>query len=635
LVETQQWAVTGSSLLLVEILAESDGVATEYPHHSCYNNAQMADVFISYQRGEREAVSIVSRKLGELQLDVWFDSKLRPGGTFDEEIAEQLRSARAVLTCWTPAAIASEWVRAEATYAHQEGKLVACFLEPAKLIPPFNLTHTEDLSTWAGQDDAPAWVKLLERIGQLTGRPGVASYFSLFAPTTTVATLRTWVMANGSDALAAGVWDRIALLEGEGAAERIAREKEEARERDRHRKAQEGKSRALARERGIRSGRSLPVRFVVATTAVLLIILLGVGYILDSQRRERSLNEADSAAAVRAFLAKNRWHPIAASARQKLARFDEAAWEQTRTMPTMDALNAYLTGFPGGAHQREAEMAKASAERVREAQSLLARAGRYSGPAHGALDAVTANSIKSFQYERGMVVTGGADDALISRLKSEVERLIHVKPDELVAKRIGPPTIEEYRDIAARLSVDAPTLAAIRVVESAGRAFDSTGHPVVLFERHLFSRLTEHRFDASNPDISALAPGGYGALNAQWDRLRKAYALDPEAAYKATSFGMFQIIGMQHKTVGFETAAEYARFVSQSEANQVEVFARFVERRRALKPLQCLDWDGFAGRWNGPGSIRNEYAARLRTAYIKAAEDFGSDPSPPQRPGCQ
>ncbi len=61
----------------------------------------MGDVFISYQRDEREAVRIIADKLTELKIDVWLDSNLHTGSTFDQEIAEALESAKAVLTCWT------------------------------------------------------------------------------------------------------------------------------------------------------------------------------------------------------------------------------------------------------------------------------------------------------------------------------------------------------------------------------------------------------------------------------------------------------------------------------------------------------------------------------------------------------
>ena len=87
----------------------------------------MTDVFISYKQEEREAVQIIASSLHDLKLSVWFDTKLRAGGSFDEEIAAAMNEAKAVLVCWTPAAVQSEWVRGEATQGMQANRLAACF----------------------------------------------------------------------------------------------------------------------------------------------------------------------------------------------------------------------------------------------------------------------------------------------------------------------------------------------------------------------------------------------------------------------------------------------------------------------------------------------------------------------------
>jgi TIR domain len=131
----------------------------------------MPDVFISYHSEDRAAVAIIADELQKLKLAVWFDAALRSGSVYDTQISQQLETARAVLTCWTPGAAKSDWVRAEAVIARSRDKLVPCMLQATDIPPPFNLTQAPDLSTWAGQDDDPAWLKTLERIGQLTDRP--------------------------------------------------------------------------------------------------------------------------------------------------------------------------------------------------------------------------------------------------------------------------------------------------------------------------------------------------------------------------------------------------------------------------------------------------------------------------------
>jgi hypothetical protein len=130
-----------------------------------------ADVFISYKRDDRPQVEGIAAALRGLGLNVWFDERLSPGKSFDEEINHHARAAKVVLVCWSPGAAASEWVRAEASIGRQRGVLTACFLAPCELFPPFNLVHAEDLSSGRFEPSNPAWSKLLERIGQLTGRP--------------------------------------------------------------------------------------------------------------------------------------------------------------------------------------------------------------------------------------------------------------------------------------------------------------------------------------------------------------------------------------------------------------------------------------------------------------------------------
>lgn len=128
------------------------------------------DVFISYRREERPRVLLIAKTLKELCLTVWFDAALEPGSTFDEEIAREISSARAVIVCWSKGAIASPWVRSEAMLAAGRRILIPVFLESCEPLPPFNLDHTEDLSDWSGQSGHAGWLKILSRIGVLVDR---------------------------------------------------------------------------------------------------------------------------------------------------------------------------------------------------------------------------------------------------------------------------------------------------------------------------------------------------------------------------------------------------------------------------------------------------------------------------------
>lgn len=131
----------------------------------------MADVFVSYKREERAEVERIAERLKGLGLSVWFDSRLPSGESFDEEINREIHAAKCVLVCWSPGAVQSQWVRAEAAIGRERDVLATVMLAPTRLYPPFNLIHTIDLSKWDGRDSDPAWLGVIGRIGALADRP--------------------------------------------------------------------------------------------------------------------------------------------------------------------------------------------------------------------------------------------------------------------------------------------------------------------------------------------------------------------------------------------------------------------------------------------------------------------------------
>lgn len=161
--------------------------------------APAPDVFISYKRDERAEVLAIARRLEALKLRVWFDADMRSGTAFDTEIDRQVRGAKAVLVCWSPGAVASDWVRGEATIGRQRNVLAAAILKHCDLPAPFNLVHADDLT--AGADPSnPEWLRLVERIGMLTGRPGLAAFEALELGRDKSA-YAAWIAANSSDPL--------------------------------------------------------------------------------------------------------------------------------------------------------------------------------------------------------------------------------------------------------------------------------------------------------------------------------------------------------------------------------------------------------------------------------------------------
>ncbi len=165
-----------------------------------------ADVFVSYKRTERSSVEAIARALRELRFDVWFDAKLLSGSSFDDEINREVRAAKAILVCWSKAAISSEWVRAEATIGRQRGVLAACILEECEPYPPFNLVHAEDLRTVVFDGSNPSWVRLVDQLGNLAGRRGLGAYLTLSSDRREMA---SWIADNPTDPLVQVVIQRL------------------------------------------------------------------------------------------------------------------------------------------------------------------------------------------------------------------------------------------------------------------------------------------------------------------------------------------------------------------------------------------------------------------------------------------
>jgi len=132
----------------------------------------MADVFISYKRTERPRVQVIDNALRAEGFSVWFDARLEVGSGegFDSEIEREVTSAASVLACWTPEALQSVYVKAEAKKGLERDALVPVFLEPCYLPIPFNAVDTADLSSWSGDPQDVAWRRVVVRLHECKDR---------------------------------------------------------------------------------------------------------------------------------------------------------------------------------------------------------------------------------------------------------------------------------------------------------------------------------------------------------------------------------------------------------------------------------------------------------------------------------
>lgn len=175
----------------------------------------------------------------------------------------------------------------------------------------------------------------------------------------------------------------------------------------------------------------------------------------------------------------------------------------------------------------------------------------------------------------------------------------------------------DIKGLAEAWDVEPAALWAVRDVEASGAGF-AEGRPKLLFEPHRFSRATEHRFDASHPQISyrnwdrSRYPAGQ---RARYDQLLDAIALDVGAAFASASYGAFQILGENWETCGEDSPLDFALTEARGELGQLRHFTRFCASNGLVPALQRLDWAAFARGYNGTAYKVNRYDEKLAAAY--------------------
>jgi len=184
-----------------------------------------------------------------------------------------------------------------------------------------------------------------------------------------------------------------------------------------------------------------------------------------------------------------------------------------------------------------------------------------------------------------------------------------------------PPARISADDIAAeaqKIDCDAAAIWAVCDVESSGGGFLPDGRPKILFEAHIFGRLTGHKYDRTHPNISSPTWNRalYGAGGAhQHDRLNEAIGLDRSAALESASWGMFQIMGFNYGKCDFSSVDEFATAMRASERAHLNAFLRFCRSSGLVKFLAAHDWLHFALGYNGPDEAKNNYHVKLEQAY--------------------
>lgn len=171
----------------------------------------MSDVFISYKRENLKELQPLVKALRARGLAVWWDQDIPPDAPWEQTITREHGLAKAVVVAWSPAAAASENVKAEARQARNEGKLLQVFVEACE--PPmfFGERQGVDLVGWSGRADDHRFLALAAALDALiAGMPppeGVG-----FAPKRTRP--RTWEALGATAAATAAMISVVANLGG-------------------------------------------------------------------------------------------------------------------------------------------------------------------------------------------------------------------------------------------------------------------------------------------------------------------------------------------------------------------------------------------------------------------------------------
>lgn len=184
-------------------------------------------------------------------------------------------------------------------------------------------------------------------------------------------------------------------------------------------------------------------------------------------------------------------------------------------------------------------------------------------------------------------------------------------------------TENDYQRAADRLGCEVAAIKAVDAVEASGAGFLPSGEPKILFEAHIFDRLTKGRFRRDFPEISSAKwdRSLYGpAGQHQHKRLAQAVALDRGAALQSASYGRFQVMGFNWKLCGYRSLQHFINAMYRSEGDHLDAFIGYVIGRGLADELQRKDWAGFALGYNGPGYKENHYDTKLAAAYKRFAK---------------
>lgn len=166
----------------------------------------MPDIFLSYNREDQAKAKLVAKALTDEGFDVWWDTVLRAGQTYDEVTEGQLHAAKAVVVLWSSRSVRSKWVRAEATLGDRKSALIPVMIEPCDRPIMFELIQTADLVGWEGDTTAPAWRAFIADVRDHVDRKATAAGLAPTAAGATTPAATKKEDPSAADTIEAAFW---------------------------------------------------------------------------------------------------------------------------------------------------------------------------------------------------------------------------------------------------------------------------------------------------------------------------------------------------------------------------------------------------------------------------------------------
>lgn len=130
----------------------------------------MAKLFLSYSRKDEARSRRFTAWLEREGHDVWRDENDIGGGTsFSSEIENALKECDAVLVLWSADSIKSAWVRDEAGYGRDAGKLIPFSLDGTEPPIGFRQFQSINLSRWKGHREPPDADRIRGAFARISG----------------------------------------------------------------------------------------------------------------------------------------------------------------------------------------------------------------------------------------------------------------------------------------------------------------------------------------------------------------------------------------------------------------------------------------------------------------------------------